>query len=129
MARVERPQFSERAVFEALVNAVAHRDYSVAGSPIRLYLFGDRLELYVPGDLAYTLSPDSLHLRQASRNELIASLLARCPAPGGFGRTHLMNRRGDGVRKIREECRQLSGRLPEYSLVDDSELRVVIWAA
>ena len=40
-----------------------------------------------------------------------------------------MNRRGDGVRIIREECRQLSGRLPEYSLVDDSELRLVIWAA
>ena len=129
MARVERPQFSERAVFEALVNAVAHRDYSVAGSRIRLHLFGDRLELYVPGDLAYTLSPDSLHLRQASRNELIASLLGRCPAPGGFGRTHLMDRRGDGVRIIREECRQLSGRLPQYNLVDDIELRLVIRAA
>ena len=31
VARRERPQFSERAVFEALVNAVAHRDYSMAG--------------------------------------------------------------------------------------------------
>ena len=129
MARVERPQFSERAVFEALVNAVAHRDYSIAGSWIRLHLFGDRLELYVPGALANTLSPDSLHLRQASRNELIASLLARCPAPGGFRRTNLMNRRGDGVRTIREECLQLSGMLPEYSLIDDSELRLVIQAA
>ncbi len=128
-ARVECPQFSERAVFEALVNAVAHRDYSVAGSRIRLHLFGDRLELYVPGALANTLSPDSLHLRQASRNELIASLLGRCPAPGGFGRTHLMDRRGDGVRIIREECRQLSGRLPQYNLVDDIELRLVIRAA
>lgn len=129
MARVERPEFSERAVCEALVNAVAHRDYSMAGSRIRLHLFGDRLELYVPGGLACTPSPDSLHLLQATRNELIASLLARCPAPGGFGRTNLMNRRGDGVRIIREECRQLSGRLPEYSLVDDIELRLVIWAA
>ena len=72
-ARVERPQFSERALFEAMVNAVAHRDYSVAGSRIRLHLFGDRLELYVPGALAGTFSPDSLHLRQASRNELIVS--------------------------------------------------------
>ena len=40
-----------------------------------------------------------------------------------------MDRRGDGVPTIREECRQLSGRFPEYSLVDDSELRLVIWAA
>ena len=129
MARVERPQFSERAVFEALVNAVAHRDYSMAGSRIRLHLFGDRLELYVPGALANTLSPDSLHLRQASRNELIVSLLARCPAPGGLGRTHLMDRRGDGVPIILDESRELSGRIPEYTLIDDSELRLVIWAA
>ena len=58
-ARTERPQFSERAVFEALVNAVAHRDYSIAGSRIRLHMFGDRLELYVPGALVNTLTPDS----------------------------------------------------------------------
>ena len=128
-ARVDLPQFSERAVFEALVNAVAHRDYSMAGARIRLHLFGDRLELYVPGALANTLSPDSLHLRQASRNELIVSLLARCPAPADLGRMHLMDRRGDGVPIIREECQQLSGRLPDYSLIDDSELRLVIWAA
>lgn len=128
-ARVEEPQFSERAVFEALVNAVAHRDYSVAESRIRLHLFGDRLELYVPGALANTLAPDSLHLRQASRNELIVSLLARCRAPEGLGRTHLMDRRGDGVPIIREECLRLSGRLPEYSLIDDSELLLVMRAA
>ena len=35
--RVERPHFSERAVFEALVNAVAHRDYSLAGQRVRLH--------------------------------------------------------------------------------------------
>ena len=58
--RTDRPQFSERAVFEALVNAVAHRDYSMAGSRVRLHMFGDRLELYVPGALANTLTPDTL---------------------------------------------------------------------
>ena len=128
-ARTERPQFSERAVFEALVNAVAHRDYSMAGARIRLHMFGDRLELYVPGALANTLTPDSLHLRQSSRNELVVSFLARCPAPTGLGRPHMMDRRGDGVPIIRDECEQLSGCLPEYSLLDDSELRLVIRAA
>ena len=127
--RSELPQFSERAVFEALVNAVAHRDYSIAGSRIRLHLFGDRLELYVPGALANTLTPDSLHLRQSSRNELIVSLLARCPAPTGLGRTLLMDRRGDGVPIIQEECKELCGRMPEYTIIDESELRLVIPAA
>ena len=128
-ARAERPQFSERAVFEALVNAVAHRDYSMAGARIRLHLFGDRLELYVPGGLANTLTPDSLHLRQANRNELLVSLLARCPAPTGLGRVNLMDRRGDGVPVILRESRDLSGRAPEYTLIEDSELRLVIPAA
>ena len=128
-ARSERPQFSERAVFEALVNAVAHRDYSMAGARVRLHLFGDRLELHVPGALANTLTPESLHLRQANRNELIVSLLARCAAPSGVGRTRLMDRRGDGVPIIRRECRALSGQLPEYRLIDESELRLVIRAA
>ena len=128
-ARAERPQFSDRAVFEALVNAVAHRDYSVAGARVRLHMFGDRLELYVPGGLANTLTPDSLHLRQANRNELIVSLLARCPTPTGLGRVHLMDRRGDGVPIILRESRNLSGRAPEYTVIDDSELRLVIPAA
>ena len=129
LARSDRPQFSERAVFEAMVNAVAHRDYSMAGARVRLHLFGDRLELYVPGALVNTLTSDSLHLRQANRNELVVSLLSRCKAPSGVGRTRLMDRRGDGVPIIRRECRELSGRLPDYTLIDDSELRLVMWAA
>ena len=129
LARSERPQFSERAVFEAMVNAVAHRDYSMVGARVRLHMFGDRLELYVPGALVNTLTPDSLHLRQANRNELVVSLLSRCKAPSGVGRTRLMDRRGDGVPIIRRECRELSGRLPDYTLIDDGELRLVMWAA
>ena len=130
-ARVERPQYSERAVFEALVNAVAHRDYSMAGARVRLHLFRDRIELYVPGDLANTLTPDSMDLRQYSRNELIVSLLARCPASaaGDVGRSRLMDRRGDGVPIIIDESIALSGRKPEYTLIDNGELRLVIWAA
>ena len=131
VARAERPQFSERAVFEALVNAVAHRDYSAAGARVRLHLFRDRLELYVPGDLANTLTTDSIHLRQYSRNELIVSLLARCEVPesAGIGRTRMMERRGDGVPIILDESYELSGRQPEYSLIDHSELQLIIWGA
>ena len=131
IARVERPQFSERAVFEALVNAVAHRDYSMAGARVRLHVFRDRLELYVPGDLANTLTTDSIRLRQYSRNELIVSLLSRCEVPESaeLGRTRMMERRGDGVPIILDESYELSGREPEYSLIDDSELRLIIWGA
>ena len=131
IGRGDLPQFSLRAVFEALVNAVAHRDYSVHGARIRLHLFGNRLELYVPGALANTLTPDSMHLRQYSRNELIVSLLTRCSVEGNenLERSRMMERRGDGVPIILSESIALSGKPPEYSLIDDSELRLVIWAA
>ena len=131
LARLDRPQFSERALFEALVNAVAHRDYSMAGAQIRFHLFQDRIELHVPGALANTLTPDSMELRQYSRNELVVSLLTRCQVPdkSNGARSHMMERRGDGVPIILNESRELSGRTPEYTVIDESELRLVIWAA
>ena len=130
-SRVEVPQFSERAVFEALVNAVAHRDYSMSGARIRLHMFRDRLELYVPGELVNTLKPDTMHLRQYNRNELIVSLLARRRVDPDLdlGRRYMMDRRGDGVPIIRRQTRRLSGRLPEYELIDGNELRLVMWAS
>ena len=68
-------------------------------------------------------------LRQYSRNELIVSLLARCamPTDESLGRSHIMDRRGDGVPVIRDQSHELSGRMPEYDLIDDSELRLIIW--
>jgi predicted HTH transcriptional regulator len=46
VGRTERPQYSMKAIFEAIVNAVVHRDYSKSGSKIRLFIFSNRLELY-----------------------------------------------------------------------------------
>ena len=130
MARAERPQYSERAVFEALVNAAAHRDYSMAGARIRLHMFKDRIELYVPGALTNTLTTEGMQYRQHSRNELIVSLLARCPVDNeNLNRTYMMERRGDGVPIILDESHALSGRWPEYTVIDGSELRLIIWAA
>jgi predicted HTH transcriptional regulator len=130
--RIEQPQFSERAVFEAVVNAVAHRDYSIYGSKIRFFLFDDRLELYSPGPLPNTVTVDSLPLRQSTRNELITSLLAECPVPeaaGSVKRAFYMEKRGDGVPIILRESEELSGRRPEYRLIDESELLLTIFAS
>lgn len=130
--RKDIPQFSLRAVFEAVVNAAAHRDYSIHGSKIRLFIFDDRLELYSPGTLANTLTVESLALRQVTRNELITSLLARCPVGDEnreFKRQYLMDKRGEGVPVILEESRELSGSLPLYQLIDDTELKLTIFSA
>ncbi|MCE2440450.1 MAG: putative DNA binding domain-containing protein [Candidatus Latescibacteria bacterium] len=129
--RVETQQFSERAVFEAIVNAVAHRDYSIFASKIRFFMFEDRLEIYSPGALPNTVTIDSISLRQATRNELITNLLAETPvaeAVGDIGRTYYMEKRGEGVPIILDESEKLSGQKPIYRLIDDSELMLTIFS-
>lgn len=131
--RWEIPQFSIRAVFEAVVNAVAHRDYSIHGSKIRLFVFDDRLELYSPGALPNSLTLESLPLRQSTRNELLTTLLGRVPVQWQgttrLGRGYFIEKRGEGVPIILRESRELSGRAPEYRLIDDSELLLTIWSS
>ena len=134
MGRLDRPQFDMAAVFEAMVNAVAHRDYSIHGSKIRLRLFSDRLELYSPGSLPNTISVEELAYLQSARNEIITSLLAKCPVPPEeewltTDRLTMMDKRGEGVRIIMDNSERLSGRLPEYRLIGESELMLTIWAA
>ena len=130
-ARVEIPQYSRRALFEAIVNAVAHRDYSLGGR-IRFSMFRDRVEIQSPGTLPNNLAIEGLGARVATRNEALVSVLMRMSVediPGSSERRFFMERRGDGIEIIRTETRGLSGRLPEFDLPDESEVRVVIPAA
>ena len=125
------PQYSERALFEAVVNAVAHRDYSIKGSSIRLLMFEDRLESVPPG------TPKQFdrrrHVREAINTQRsLVSVLARMrigDIAGAEHREFFMERRGDGVPVIFRETKELSGNSPEYHLVDGSELCLVIPAA
>ncbi|ABM58371.1 putative transcriptional regulator [Verminephrobacter eiseniae EF01-2] len=130
--RVDMPQFSMRAVFEAITNAVAHRDYSIHGAKVRLRLFADRLEIYSPGMLPNTMDTESLVERQSARNEALASLLARCPMEdSSFApyRNFIMDRRGEGVPIILRETLELGGKPAHYRMIDQSELLLVIPAA
>ncbi len=76
-ARVDLPQYSEKALFEAIVNAVAHRDYTIQGSKIRLSMFTDRLEINSPGGLPNNLTIESMEVRQSTRNEVLTFMLGR----------------------------------------------------
>ena len=131
-ARVDLPQYSDKALFEAVVNAVAHRDYSIRGSKIRLSMFEDRLEIQSPGSLPNNLTIDSMETRQVTRNEALTSVFVRMPVRGVRGsedRQYFMERRGDGVLIIRRETKALSGKLPKYRLIDESEVCLTIPAA
>ena len=131
-ARTDLPQYSESALFEAIVNAVVHRDYAIHSSRIRLSMFADRVEINSPGGLPNNLTIDSMDVRQSTRNEALASILGRIPAEGirGSGeRQFFMERRGDGVPTIFRETEDLSGKRPKYRLIDDSDLFLTIPAA
>ncbi|MCY3786762.1 MAG: transcriptional regulator [bacterium] len=133
IGRQDKPQYDMTAVFEAVTNAVAHRDYSIHGSKIRLRLFDDRLELYSPGAVVNSMSVESLRYRQAARNETLCSLLAKCAVPRvdwlETGRGNIMEKRGEGVPVILDNSAALSGREPHYRVIDDSELLLTIYAA
>ena len=132
IGRTEQPQYSMRAVFEALVNAVVHRDYSRTVSKIRLFMFAERLELSSPGALSNTLTVEKLRYGQATRNELLARLLSEVAVEDDVGskvaRRHFLERRGEGVGIILDESEALSGRVPVYELIDE-ELHLTIFAA
>ena len=134
LGRRDLPRFDMTAVFEAVVNAVAHRDYAIYGAKVRLRLFENRLELHSPGAIPNGMTVENLVYLQSARNDVIMSLLARCAVPADVPwlsteRRTLTDRRGEGVRLILENSERLSGKTPEYRLLDDAELMLTIHAA
>lgn len=104
----------------------------MSGNKIRLRLFDDRLELYTPGSLVNTMTPESLPYRQASRNAVVTSLLAKCPVERDtlkFHHRYIMEKRGEGVPIILSRSEKLSGKIPKYRIYDESELLLTIFAA
>ena len=94
--RIEYPEYPERAVQEAIVNALIHRDYSVVGSEVHIDIYDDRLEIFSPGgmaDLTFIQDLNPLNVSSVRRNPILADL---------FARMDLMERRGSGLRKIIE---------------------------
>jgi ATP-dependent DNA helicase RecG len=76
LQREDRSEYPIPAVREAIVNAVAHRDYAIRGDEIRVFMFSDRIEVYSPGRLPGHVTVDNLVEERFSRNEVIAQVLA-----------------------------------------------------
>ena len=94
--RIEYPEYPERAVQEAIVNALIHRDYTVFGSEVHIDIYDDRLEVYSPGgmyDGTFIQDLDPFDIASSRRNPVIADL---------FARMNLMERRGSGLKNIIE---------------------------
>ena len=106
--RVDKPDYAERSVTEALVNALIHRDYIVLGSEVHIDMFDDRVEITSPGGMfggGAIQEYDIYSIRSMRRNPVIADL---------FHRMKYMERRGSGLRKIVSETEKLPGYTTSY---------------
>lgn len=95
--RVEYPDYAHRSYFEAIVNALIHRDYLINGSEVHIDMFNDRMEIYSPGgmiDGTNIQNRNILSIPSMRRNPVIADV---------FSRLGYMERSGSGLSKIREE--------------------------
>lgn len=105
--------YPEQACMEALINAVAHRDYSMEGRPIEVFVFDDRLEVRSPGGLLSTITIEQLrsfsNVHQ-SRNAYIARVLREL---------NYMRELGEGIPRIFRLMEEHD--LAEPEIASDSE--------
>lgn len=103
LGRQNRPRLPRRAIEEALVNAVVHRDYADA-NPSKIAVFDDRIEFGNPGGLVPALDADRVRAGDAGphwRNPSLAAFMLRL---------ELAQTEGQGLRTIIDEARRVTGR-------------------
>lgn len=110
--RRDRAAYPHEALREAVVNAVAHRDYTIAVTDVEVAIFSDRVEIVSPGRLPNTVTVEKMRSGyRATRNELIKEVLRDY---------QYVDARGLGVpRKILRLMRELNGTEPELIEEDD----------
>lgn len=118
--REESYDYPERAVHEAVVNAIIHRDYAQLGAEVHIDMYDDRLEIVSPGgmfDGRNIQDLKSLNISSVRRNPIIADM---------FHRLDFMERRGSGLQKIDNEYSTDFKPLFES---DNREFRVTLYNA
>ena len=107
----EHPQYPRAVLRELIVNAVAHRDYSLDGAQIRLVIFDHRLELYSPGRLPTGMTLENLrYFNHVARNPLIVQYLSRLGYMRDFG---------TGIPRVIRLMREHNGTAPEFQLIGE----------
>jgi ATP-dependent DNA helicase RecG len=102
------PTFDENSIREAILNAVCHRDYRMAGN-IFIRQYPNRLEIVSPGGLPPQITFENILDRQYPRNRRLADMLLKCG---------LVERSGQGMNLIFEEAIRHSKPAPDFSQTD-----------
>lgn len=104
--RKEDYEYPEKAIREAVVNAVCHRDYSRKGADIKFAIFDDRIEITSPGGLLPQISLSDLGTGVSElRNKIIGRI---------FNEAGLIEGWGTGIRRIRKEIEKMGLMPPEF---------------
>ena len=117
--RIDRWEYPEIVIREAVVNALVHRDYSISGTDIMLAIYSDRLEIQSPGRLPNTVTIDGMKsgMRYA-RNQTLVNIMR------DYG---YVDARGMGVRnKIIPGMRAHNNTEPDF-IEEENRFTVRLW--
>lgn len=119
--RLNVDSYASRALFEAIINSLAHRNYFLKGSQINVDMFSNRLVISSPGsfynsgDIKATYNFDSIISRR--RNELICRILILCNA---------MEAKGTGFEKIKEEYKKYDLKHQPFIFSKNNQFSIVL---
>ena len=110
-------EYPYEAIREALVNALAHRDYTITTAAITFYIYNDRIEIKSPGRLVYPLTVEDLGENEPlHRNETICNI---------FSKTTYMEHVGTGIKRMKDAMRLNDLEEPEF--IESEEFFKVIF--
>ena len=117
--RVDRWEYPEDVVREAIVNALIHRDYSIAGTDILLAIYADRMEIVSPGRLPNTVTVEGMRFGvRYARNQTLVNIMR------DYG---YVDARGMGIRnKIIPGMRAHNGTVPDL-VEEESRFTLRLW--
>lgn len=119
-SKIEINEYPYEALREAVVNAVAHRDYDLAGSCIRIEKYADRVEILSPG-----LLPEPITLEKIERLDYIAC--SRNPnIARGLSYFERIEEQGDGIRRIVRVTTEIGLPRPRF-LIRDGHFAVILF--
>jgi ATP-dependent DNA helicase RecG len=108
--------FNERAVREAILNAVSHRDYR-SGASVFVRQYPERIEIVNPGGLMPGITLENILWEQLPRNRRLADSFARCG---------LVERSGQGMNRIYESCIRESKGEPDFTHTDQDHFWITL---
>lgn len=114
--RMDLPTFDEVPVREALLNAVAHRDYRLGGS-VFVRQYSRRLEVISPGGLPLGVTQENILDQQNPRNRRLADALTKCG---------LIERSGQGINLMYESAVRQGKPLPSFGGTTPHQVRLTL---